>query len=267
MIKTFRRLAVLMGLASPLACAYPAYDAQMPNGSQFHLVGSIHMGTRRMSPLPSALLKQIENSDGLIVEVDITKPISFNSPDDYPHLEQRLSSAEYQALIERCHSLGLDIDSIVYKPGWHAALALQAMQASHNGLHSEYGIDYQVIQAAYNMDIPVIELEGADRQMQLLTQIPNNGIPLLQDSLAHWQDNDEIMQIMIDWWLAEKTKPQELNLPYGMSSDLYNLLITGRNTLWNQQLTAYPKGKYVVVVGALHLYGDNNLPDLLNASR
>lgn len=267
MIKTFRRLAVFMGLASPLACAYPAYNMLLPNGSQFHLVGSIHMGTRGMSPLPSALLKQIEDADGLIVEVDITKPVNFNSPDDYPHLEQRLSPTEYQALIERCRSLELNIESIAHKPGWHAALALQSMQANQNGLLSENGIDYQAIQAAYNMGIPVIELEGADRQMALLAEIPNNGIPLLQDSLAHWQDNDELMQIMIDWWLKAKPKQKKLNLPYGMSGDLYHLLITGRNTLWNQQLAAYPKGKYVVVVGALHLYGDNNLPDLLNASQ
>lgn len=225
MIQTLRHLAVLMGLASPLACAYPAYDLQTTNGSRLHLVGSIHMGTREMSPLPPALLKQIQNADGLIVEVDITKPIRFNTPDDYPSLAQRLSTDEYQQLIKRCQSLGLSLESITHKPGWHAALVLQAIQANVNGLYSEYGIDYQAIQAAYQMGIPIIELEGADRQMQLLAQIPNNGIPLLQDTLTNWQDNDQIMQMMIDWWLDTKPRPKNLALPYGMRGELFNLLI------------------------------------------
>lgn len=267
MIKTLRRLAVFMGLASPLACAYPADDILMANGSQFHLVGSIHMGTQEMSPLPTDLQKQIANADGLIVEVDITKPISFNTPDAYPSLEQRLSPDEYQQLTARCQSLGLIVESINNKPGWHAALVLQAMQANQNGLQSENGIDYQAIQTAYRMGTPVIELEGAARQMQLLDLIPDNGIPLLQDTLAHWQDNDRMMQIMIDWWLKAKPKQNDFTLPYGMGGELYNLLITGRNNRWDQQLRSQPKGNYVVVVGALHLYGENNLPDLLNKNK
>ncbi|WP_159567080.1 TraB/GumN family protein [Budvicia diplopodorum] len=267
MMTTFRRLAVLMGLATPQVGAYPAYNVHTANGSRLHLVGSIHMGTRDMSPLPPALLKEIENASALIVEVDITKPISFNTPDDYPSLQQRLSSSQYQQLAERCHSLGLSLQSIAHKPGWHAALMLQAMQANQNGLQSENGIDYQAIQAAYRMGIPVIELEGAERQMQLLDRIPDNGIPLLQDSLAHWQDNSDMMKIMIDWWLEAKPKQKNLTLPYGMSGDLYNLLISSRNALWAQWLHSRPKGKYVVVVGALHLYGENNLPDLLNTSK
>jgi uncharacterized protein YbaP (TraB family) len=36
-----------------------------------------------------------------------------------------------------------------------------------------------------------------------------------------------------------------------------------RNQRWRQDLTALPPGEYVVAVGALHLYGEGNLPDLL----
>jgi hypothetical protein len=36
-----------------------------------------------------------------------------------------------------------------------------------------------------------------------------------------------------------------------------------RNQQWREQLLALPSGRYLVAVGALHLYGDDNLPGLL----
>ncbi|VEC75776.1 Putative ligase [Raoultella ornithinolytica] len=48
-----------------------------------HLVGSIHMGTRDMSPPPARLLKKIRQADALIVEADITgneRPLQTSPP-------------------------------------------------------------------------------------------------------------------------------------------------------------------------------------------
>ncbi|AWH87813.1 TraB/GumN family protein [Limnobaculum parvum] len=263
MINTLRKLAIVLGLAPPLACAYPAYDLVMPNGSQLHLVGSIHMGTKAMSPLPSSLMEQLKQADGIIVEVDISKPVSFSGRRDYPPLAERLSEPEYLALTNISQQLKLDIKHIATESGWQAALVLQNTQAQQFGLQGEYGIDYQVIRAANQHAIPIIELEGAQKQLNLLEQLPNNGIPLLQDSLEHWQDNELLMQIMVGWWLNQHASNETLSLPYGMGGDLYNLLVTDRNRQWKQHLLALPKGKYVVVVGALHLFGEHNLLQLL----
>ncbi|WP_140918143.1 TraB/GumN family protein [Limnobaculum xujianqingii] len=263
MIKTLRKLAIILGLAPPLACAYPAYDMAMPNGSQLHLVGSIHMGTKDMSPLPASLMKQLKQADGIIVEVDISKPVNFNGRSDYPHLSERLSEPEYLELTKISQQLKLDIKHIATESGWQAALVLQNTQAQQFGLQGEYGIDYQVIQLANQHDIPIIELEGAQKQLDLLEQLPNNGMPLLQDSLTHWQDNEQLMQIMVGWWLNQHPSNTPLSLPYGMSGDLYDLMVADRNRQWERQLLALPKGKYVVVVGALHLFGEHNLLQLL----
>mgnify|MGYP002651806515 CR=1 FL=1 len=47
-----RRLAAFLGLISPKSYAYPALDITLPGERRLHLVGSIHMGTVDMSPLP-----------------------------------------------------------------------------------------------------------------------------------------------------------------------------------------------------------------------
>lgn len=67
-----RRIATFLGFISPLAYAYPAIDVQLANARQLHLVGSIHMGSQDMAPLPDALLQQLRQATALIVEADIS---------------------------------------------------------------------------------------------------------------------------------------------------------------------------------------------------
>ncbi|SQI38565.1 Uncharacterised protein [Leminorella richardii] len=52
MKRILRRLAVMLGLVPSLPYAYPAFDVVTDGGSRFHLVGSIHMGSREMALLP-----------------------------------------------------------------------------------------------------------------------------------------------------------------------------------------------------------------------
>jgi uncharacterized protein YbaP (TraB family) len=52
-------------------------------------------------------------------------------------------------------------------------------------------------------------------------------------------------------------------LPSTFSESLYDVLMNARNQAWRETLHALPAGRYVVAVGALHLYGEGNLPSLL----
>jgi uncharacterized protein YbaP (TraB family) len=51
---------------------------------------------------------------------------------------------------------------------------LQATQAQRLGLRGDYGIDYQLLNAA-RARMPIIELEGTDSQIALLRQLPDDG--------------------------------------------------------------------------------------------
>lgn len=62
------------------------------------------------------------------------------------------------------------------------------------GLRAEYGIDYQLLQAAKQQHKPVIELEGAENQIAMLLQLPDNGLALLDDTLTHWHTNARLLQ-------------------------------------------------------------------------
>lgn len=244
---------------------YPALDIRLGQ-RHLHLVGSIHMGTRNMLPLPAVLSEKLQQADALIVEADITAGASpFSESEICASLAERLSAEQLQELQRRCEELSIDPERIDTLPAWQVALMLQAQQAQRLGLRADCGIDYQLLQAAREQQKKVIELEGPEAQLALLKSLPDNGLPLLQDTLTHWQTNARLLQTMVSWWLeAPPGSVGKLALPSTFSNSLNDLLMHQRNQQWCRFLHDLPPGNYLVAVGALHLYGEGNLPGLLS---
>lgn len=243
---------------------WPALDIILPGDRQLHLVGSIHMGTHGMSPLPDALLQKVRAADALIVEADIAGSDSpFDNLPPAEPLEQRLSPDLLRELDRTLETLSLTRETFAERPAWHIALVLQATQAQRLGLRPEYGIDYQLLQAAQRFNVPVMELEGTTSQLDILRQLPDEGNELLQDTLTHWHENARLLQVMLSWWLETPPHGDNLALPSTFSQPLHEVLMHQRNQAWCEYLFALPPGRYVVAAGALHLYGDGNLPALL----
>jgi uncharacterized protein YbaP (TraB family) len=229
----FQRIKASFRALFPRRYRWPGLDISLPGGQHLHLVGSIHMGTRDMSPLPEGLIARLRHADALIVEADISGNESpFEGLAIPPPLNERLSASQL-AELERL------------------------------GLRGDYGIDYQLLNAARAQQLPIIELEGADSQIALLRQMPNDGLLLLEDTLTHWHTNARLLQTMVSWWLDSPPVVDRLALPATFSESLYDVLMHERNQAWCEKLHALPAGRYVVAVGALHLYGEGNLPSLL----
>lgn len=259
-----RQLATWLGVISPLAYAYPAFDVDLTPDRQLHLVGSIHMGSVEMSPLPDVLLQRLKQASALIVEVDISDSGSPFGDERVPlPLSERMSAERYQQFQQLCETLALSESRLEYLPAWQVALTLQAVQAQSLGLRPAYGIDYQLIQAAHQHHIPIIELEGQQEQLKLLHQLPDGGIGLLEDTLEHWHVNARLLQVMIGWWLEQPPGKTASRIPMTFSRELSDVLMRQRNVRWREQLQALPPGHYVVAVGALHLYGEDSLTALL----
>jgi uncharacterized protein YbaP (TraB family) len=259
-----RRIAKFLGILTPATYPYPALDITLPGERHFHMVGSIHMGTEGMFPLPHELLNKLNQADALIVEADITDASSpFGNETLSEPLIDRLPEEPYQQLLQRCEELSTYPHTMAFLPAWQVALMLQARQAQRLGLRGEYGIDYQLLKAAAAQQKRVIELEGTQMQLDLLETLPDNGMSLLLDTLTHWHTNARLLQTMIGWWLEHHPANNLTTLAPTFSQNLYDVLMIQRNKRWQQQLEQLPTGRYVVAVGALHLYGEGNLPDLL----
>lgn len=262
MASLLQALQKLWQVMMPVSYRWPAVDLQV-NHCHLHLVGSIHMGTRNMYPLPEPLLNQLRLADALIVEADIVAaPSSLIQDEERPPIAVRFAPELIAELEKRCTENDVMLTTLDNLPAWQIALILQSRQAQRLGLRPEYGIDYQLLQAAKSLGKPVIELEGTQTQLELLTQLPDDGLALLSDSLAHWHTNARLLQTMISWWVEGPPRGdlQAALLPSTFSNSLNDTLIKQRNLQWKQQLSRLSSGRYLVAVGALHLYGEDNLP-------
>jgi uncharacterized protein YbaP (TraB family) len=68
----FSRIKSAFRAHFPRRYPWPGLDMVLPGGQHLHLVGSIHMGTRDMSPLPAPLVRLVQKADALVVEADIS---------------------------------------------------------------------------------------------------------------------------------------------------------------------------------------------------
>lgn len=258
------RISSLFSGLATTTYPWPALDVALPGQRYLHLVGSIHMGTRDMAPLSQRLIDKLRDADALIVEADISAGGSpFPRDADEIPLEQRLSPADWQRVVSLTQELGISLSNIDNQPVWQIALMLQAHQAQRLGLRPDYGIDFQLLEAAKALSVPVVELEGAQSQIAMLKQLPQGGMPLLMDTLTHWHTNARLLQTMIGWWMESSPPRGGTSLPNTFGDELYDVLMHQRNRQWQAFLQQLPAGRYVVAVGALHLYGEGNLPDLL----
>lgn len=261
-----QRISSLFSRLSGATYPWPALDITLPGNRALHLVGSIHMGTRDMAPLSEKLIDKLSTADALIVEADITQggsPFPFDA-NELP-LEQRLSAEDWAQISSLLQELDIPLSQIDNQPAWQIALVLQAHQAQRLGLRADYGIDFQLLAAAKAQAIPVIELEGAQHQIEILTRLPEGGMPLLSDTLTHWHTNARLLQTMINWWMEAPPPREKVLLPTTFGDELYDVLMQQRNVEWQKFLHTLPAGRYVVAVGALHLYGKGNLPELLKS--
>lgn len=209
---------------------WPAIDISLPGNRHFHLIGSIHMGSHDMAPLPTRLLKKLKNADALIVEADVsTSDTPFANLPACETLEERISEEQLQNLQHISQEMGISPSLFSTQPLWQIAMVLQATQAQKLGLRAEYGIDYQLLQAAKQQHKPVIELEGAENQIAMLLQLPDNGLALLDDTLTHWHTNARLLQQMMSWWLNAPPQNNEITLPNTFSQSLYDVLMHQRN--------------------------------------
>lgn len=145
----FQRIKASFRALFPRRYRWPGLDISLPGGQHLHLVGSIHMGTRDMSPLPEGLIARLHSADALVVEADISGDESpFSGLAIPPPLNERLSATQLAELERLADELGLSLSMLESQPLWQIAMVLQATQAQRLGLRGDYGIDYQLLNAA-----------------------------------------------------------------------------------------------------------------------
>lgn len=240
-----------------------------------YLLGSIHVGTPELYPLPRAIFDAFLDSQSLILELDLDEAASPASQrlflakglfaeDD--SLDRHLSPNTRALLVKHRADLGpLTAAHQRMKPWFlSSALALQSLEA--HGFKTEQGIDQHFSQWAKERKIPIVALETVDGQSDALAGLSDAVQELmLRESLESLADAQKEMSALLGSWQAGDPKQIEELLMESFAQPeflpAYQALIVKRNEEMKKAIDEYLKSPEVefIVIGAAHLVGKDGL--------
>ena len=249
--------------------AEPLHWQATKGNLSFDIVGSIHVGKSSMYPLPVTLYERLATSSGLIIEVDLSDLRAITYPIPSVTSQQILTKQQYRQLDNIAQQLKQNIDRLAKLPPWSSALQLQFLHLQQLGYSAEQGVDVHLIRQAQQIDIALLPLETAQYQIDVLTNLPNSGQELLIALLDDWENQHGITECLIEsWQKGDSAKLEQLLKQSEMSAQMEYSLITKRNHDWVDKLISpdflpSSSGHYLVVVGTLHLVGEDSVLTLL----
>jgi len=167
--------------------------------------------------------------------------------------------------------VGLDMRALDAFEPWFVALTLMDLGMARLGFRAEQGLEQTLLERAGRDGKPVLGLETLLDQLGIFDELP---LPeqrsLLEQTLGEIESGQAEMDALMNAWRGGSLDvlSRELLTTFDEFPALYESLVRERNRRWIgeiEQLAARP-GRFLIVVGALHLVGDGNVIDLLSAN-
>ena len=269
-------LPLLLWLLLPLnAFADPAFYRISKGNEQHWLLGSIHAGKPSLYPLPDPVERAWQQSRALVMEVDMTHISQAQWQEmgaitrlvDGKTLKDHLPMDLYRRTLIAAGQNGLTEAMLAPLRPWFAAITLTQAALERTGYRGEFGVDQHFAKRANDGGKPIVGLETLLEQLGYLASVGDNQTLMLESTLdvlpelekgftevmAAWQNGDQATLINL---LKEEMAPPKLQ------AWLEQTLLAERNRNWVKQWPGLPNESFIVV-GALHLYGEQGLLALL----
>ena len=255
--------------------AHPAlWRIDGPNGESGWLFGTIHSLARPALWRSAEVDGALNGSDRIVVEVGNLADAkalqrtfaAMSRTSGLPVLSTRVEPALRPRLAEALRKIGARETTFAGVETW--AVALSLARAGQSAEEAANGIDRAVLAAAAGK--PVVELEGATRQLGVFDALPEAEQRDLLAAVLHDADSiDNEGGDLAAAWRAGDMRRIEAETRKGLLADpeLREALYTGRNHDWAGKLSAMlAQGAHpFVAVGAAHMAGGEGLPALLTA--
>ncbi|MEZ9230495.1 TraB/GumN family protein [Vibrio amylolyticus] len=265
----FLQFLFLFIIYSPLALSEPLHWLATKGDKQLMILGSVHVGNENMYPLPKRITDFLESSDGLILEADTRKTHDIQYPQSDYSVQDVLNDIQLNQLRNIEKELNISLATLDALPPWAAALAIQVGKLEQLSYQASQGVDHILLYDAYFKEIDIIPLETMQFQIDLIANLPNDGEDLLLAAIEEYHQTEKMTSCLTESWIAgDIDKLNEFAEASEFSEDFSKLFITDRNSDWatklnSQEFLTDTSGQYLVVVGTLHLVGNNSLIDEL----
>lgn len=242
------------------------------------LLGSIHMLRENDYPIPAAIYDAYEEAETLIMEIDMDDidPVAeqaIATELGLIHDGRTLSDLMGPSLFAEAESLAdelqIPLQLLEKTEPWYAAINVEMMMLMRIGFNPTHGIEFHLSEIAQRDDKEIIGLETTREQLEILDNLsPESQRDMLIQTLSDSAEIAEIMDAMIDAWRYGKIEFLEENLLEEMQEfdELHEAIVVKRNKSWVEKIQELltEKDDYLIIVGALHLVGEEGVPNLLS---
>ncbi len=242
-----------------------------------YLLGSIHLLREQDHPLPAVIDTAYEDAEVLVMELDMDDldPVStqaaFNRAGvlrDGRTLKDLMGDKLYAEAESAAQAVDIPIELLAQSEPWLAAMTVELMALYRIGFNPVYGVELTMTARATRDGKPIEGLETVDEQLSFLDGLPldvQNEMLLqtLRESAGLREHIDELIRAWRHGDIA--TLDEGLLESIAEESELHDVLIVQRNRRWVDAILEWldDDQDYLVIVGALHLVGDDGVPTLL----
>ncbi|GEB70652.1 MULTISPECIES: TraB/GumN family protein [Pseudoalteromonas] len=261
-------IMVLFTVLSFNSLAAPALYKVEKNGTSSYLFGTVHVGDASMKGLPEKVTKAIDQSEQVVVEVDISKltplqmqqrSMPFMMLKDGKTLQTELSKQNYSKLKDYFSKKSIDIAMFNGLKPWAVMVTMMQIEFQNAGFSDQTGIDKQVLAYAKKQNITIGELETLEQQLQMFDGMALLSNEMIEETFEQLADINTYFIKLVNAW--KNGDMDTLTEYYNMSFDESNygeiseqVMLVNRNDKWVEQLVPrLTKEKLFIAVGALHL--------------
>ncbi|WP_161568379.1 TraB/GumN family protein [Anaerobacillus alkaliphilus] len=247
-----------------------------------YLLGSIHIGLPNLYPLHEKVEAAYQNSEYLVVEINsndidpmemMEVMFEIGVYQDGTTIQDHISPDLYEELLGTISELGLNEETVtIFKP-WLLADMLESTLLENAGFSLELGIDQYFLSKAEIEKKEILSLETIHDQLNLYSMLlPESQEKALKATIED-QDNTikQIEELMEMWKHGDIHGLSKLRTieedESGDVVDYFYALTDKRDKEMTAKIEDFLKNgqseTFFVVVGALHLVGENSIIDLL----
>lgn len=280
-LRTFATLALWLALAVPSAADAQSFLWEARDGERrVFLMGSMHIGRADFYPLPEAIQAAFAQSNALAVEADVSDPQAaliamekgvYGKGDS---LQQHLSADTVKRLQALLPRYGLNWELLTNLRPFMLYSTLVVAEGMRLGYDPQAGVDLHFLQKARERKLPIVELESIRFQMDMMNAFSDPEMDaLLRQTLRQIERDtmgDELNSMTTAW--REGDAPGILRIVEASFADdaktrdaIMEKINTRRNRAMTDKIEGFLKSDktYFVVVGALHLVGDEGIVNRL----
>ena len=241
------------------------------------LLGSIHYLRQEDYPLPSNIDELYQQADTLVMELDLDDLDTLSVENLFVEagtlppgssLQTVLTPAVYELAETRSAEFGLDLAFATRLEPWLVASTLMDLGMNALGFNASRGLEQHLLRRATSDGKQVLGLETLEDQIHVFDQLSiKEQEALLLQTLNEIDSADDAMDELLNAWRDGRvnTLANELTANFEDFPILYRHLVIDRNERWLNPLRQLLETgeRYLVVVGALHLVGDDSVIELL----